>query len=185
MSNIFYLSEDRLRDKRRSSHATNWTNKLKICMRMYLTSVGLNCLLVWFSWLVQRVLSSTSDLTDNHEKFDVWSAQDGDKNESISLRQGQIPLLIYTGFSFYKFLMAVLFIFLVSFPFPFFVKYCDVRLNDPRTVDWMKRISVIRVLMTLLSKILRLGLHTGGEDIGDQDGNAIPMTVAVTHPPPQ
>ena len=49
----------------------------------------------------------------------------------------------------------------------------------------MKRISVIRVLMTLLSKILCLGLHTGGEDIGDQDGNAIPMTVAVTHPPPQ
>ena len=49
----------------------------------------------------------------------------------------------------------------------------------------MKRISVIRVLMTLLSKILRLGLHTEGEDIGDQDGNAIPMTVAVIHPPPQ
>ena len=78
--------------------------------------------------------------------------------------------------------MAVLFIFLVSFPFPFFVKYCDVRLNDPRIVDRMKRITVIRVLMTLLSKILCLGLHIGGEDIGDQDGNAIPMTVAVTHP---
>ena len=39
--------------------------------------------------------------------------------------------------------------------------------------------------MTLLSKILCLGLRTGGEDIGDQDGNAIPMTVAVIHPPPQ
>ena len=49
----------------------------------------------------------------------------------------------------------------------------------------MKRISVIRVLMTYVSKILCVGLHTGGEDIDDQDGNAIPMIVAVPNPPPQ
>ena len=30
-----------------------------------------------------------------------------------------------------------------------------------------------------------VGLHTGGEDISDQDGKTITMTVAVTPPPPQ
>lgn len=39
--------------------------------------------------------------------------------------------------------------------------------------------------MTYVSKILFVGLHAGGEDISDQDGNTITMTVAVTPPPPQ
>ena len=95
-------SKDRIRDNR-TSHATNYNSKLKICMIMYMLwfsfilgsnfiqfplfqshyhillnqkqrkikfklSIKLNhniYLVFWFSWLVRRVLSSTSDLTDN------------------------------------------------------------------------------------------------------------------------
>ena len=51
-------SEDRLRDKRRSSHHTNQTYKSKICLMMYIFTlvrekIYYNCLLlVGFSWLI-------------------------------------------------------------------------------------------------------------------------------------
>ena len=43
---------DCLQNKCQSSHATNYTNKLKVCLFL---------LLIWFSWLVQCAPSSTSD----------------------------------------------------------------------------------------------------------------------------
>ena len=43
---------DCLQNKCQSSHATNYTNKLKVCLFL---------LLIWFSWLVQCIPSSTSD----------------------------------------------------------------------------------------------------------------------------
>jgi len=64
-------SEDRRRDKRRSSNATDWTSNdktlngnvhLSSFRRKFITEhtlAGLNCFLVWPSWLVRRVLSST------------------------------------------------------------------------------------------------------------------------------
>ena len=45
---------DCLQNKCQSSHATNYTNKLKVCLFL---------LLIWFSWLVQCIPSSTSDPT--------------------------------------------------------------------------------------------------------------------------
>ena len=45
---------DRLRHKHQSSQETNYTNKLKVCLFL---------LLIWFSWLVQCALISTSDPT--------------------------------------------------------------------------------------------------------------------------
>ena len=69
------MSQDRLQDKRRSSHATNYTNKVIICTLcddVYLASfgrklimAGWNCYFVWFRWLVRPVVSSTSDSTDD------------------------------------------------------------------------------------------------------------------------
>ena len=47
-------TRDRLQNKCQSSHATNYTNNLKVCLFL---------LLIWFSWLVQCTPSSTSDPT--------------------------------------------------------------------------------------------------------------------------
>ena len=47
-------TRDHLQNKCQSSHATNYTNKLKVCLFL---------LLIWFSWLVQCIPSSTSDPT--------------------------------------------------------------------------------------------------------------------------
>ena len=62
-----------------------WRTKLinkDLCDNLYLGSKFIkNCFLVWFSWSVGRVLSSTSDLNlsrpklefgSSHEKFNVW-----------------------------------------------------------------------------------------------------------------
>ena len=48
------MSEDRLRDKGRSLHATNKTNKLKICVIMYIWPRSRENLLLNTSWPVNN-----------------------------------------------------------------------------------------------------------------------------------
>ena len=64
-SNRFYPSDDRLGDKRRSSHVTNQTNKLKICLIMYIwPRLGENFLKLLYGRI--QLIGST------RPKFDVW-----------------------------------------------------------------------------------------------------------------
>ena len=82
-----------------------------LCDNLYLGRKFIkNCFLVWFSWSVGRILSSTSDLNlsrpklefgSSYEKFDVWSRPSSD---SIYFHNVQYSTMFTSGSKLWLFI---------------------------------------------------------------------------------